>query len=276
MELNKTNAVVTSIIELSPGVIYLKVAPEGFPIPDFKPGQYGTLGVLSGQPRHELAEPDKSTFKPKGWDTVIVRRPYSITSSPTEKNFVEFYISMVLSGAVTPKIFTLKVGDEVFLSEKFGGLFTLDDVNKENDLILACTGTGIAPYISMIRSNSDWGQTDKKVTLMHGVRHSADLGYRGELETIASERENFFYIPIVSRALEEPSDWTGEVGHIQDNFAESKIEEVFGYNPNPMNTSILLCGNPDMIKETTVILESNGFLENKRKSPGNIHSEKYW
>ena len=113
MEMNEVNAKITEVTTVSEGLIIIKVAPNEGKLPTFKPGQFATLGVLNAQPRHELATPDQSTFRPPGWEKVIIRRPYTISSAALVEGSVEFYISMVKSGLVTPKFFTLKEGDDV-------------------------------------------------------------------------------------------------------------------------------------------------------------------
>lgn len=281
MEMNEVNAKVTEVEEISEGLIVMKVLPNDGVVADFKAGQFATLGVQSGQERHELATPDKSTFRPPGWEKVIVRRAYTMSSSPEEKGYLEFYISMVREGLVTPKFFTLEEGDDVFLGDKLAGQFTLEEIEGEKNsknLILACTGTGLAPYISMLRTFPDLAE-NRMVTLIHGVRHSSELGYRGEIETMARDKTNFKYIPVVSRIEEEPKHWEGQIGHIQDIFKDDLLGELMGEGKSPHspeNTNILLCGNPDMIKDAMPILEKLGYKEDKRKEPGNVFTEKYW
>ncbi len=291
MEMNEVNAKVTEVEEIAQGLMIIKVVPNSGELADFKAGQFATLGVLSGQPRHELADTDKSTFRPPGWEKVIIRRPYTISSPPEEKGFVEFYISMVSHGLVTPKFFTLKKGDDVFLGEKFAGQFTLEEIegdDKSKNLVLACTGTGLAPYISMLRADPNLAE-NRIVTLIHGVRHSSELGYRAEIETMAGKNPNLKYLPVVSRPEvirpvvsstgEEPKHWEGQTGHIQDIFKENLLCGLMGGEPcqhSPENTNVLLCGNPDMIKDAMPILEEIGYKEDKRKEPGNIFTEKYW
>ena len=145
MELNAT---VTQREQVSPDLIVLRVAPRG-PLFAFEPGQYGVLGLPGSAPRAPMS--GKEDAPPAG--DKLVRRAYSIASSSKAGEYLEFYIKLVRTGELTPRLFSLKVGDSVWLGPKPAGHFTLDTVPPDKDLVMVATGTGLAPYVSMIRTS---------------------------------------------------------------------------------------------------------------------------
>ncbi len=252
------NAVVVDRIDYHPSLMRLRVAYKEGVIPDFKPGQFGTLG---------LPDPDSDNPRP-------IRRAYSIASANHQKDFVEYFITLVEDGALTPKLFNLKIGDSVWMAPKITGFFTLEGVDPNQNLVLIGTGTGLAPYISMVESLG-LGKEGQKTTVVHGVRHCKDLGYVEELNSLSNERDGLFYLPVVSRP-EEKDKWNGLCGRVQVCWEKVKSKVDWGTEPTPENTHIYLCGNPQMVIDMTKLLEEEGYRAHSRKEPGQIHVEKYW
>ena len=187
----------------------------------------------------------------------------------------EFYIVLVPSGVLTPRLFALPPGDRVWLGPKISGLFTLADVPENKHIILVSTGTGLAPYMSMLRTQLPCGD-QRRFAVLHGARHSWDLGYRSELMTLQRMCSNFTYVPTISRLHEEVASWSGQTGYVQDLWKRMPLENDWGFRPSPKDTHVMVCGNPDMIEDMVHILESQGFKEHKKSSPGQIHVERYW
>jgi ferredoxin--NADP+ reductase len=140
---------------------------------------------------------------------------------------------------------------------------------------LVATGTGLAPYMSMIRSELCYEQS-RRVAIIHGAYHSWDLGYHGELVTLARVHRMFTYIPIVSAPEEEPVPWTGRTGLVQETWESGMIDAVWGFPPSPDNTHVFLCGHPAMIVSMEEIIKAKGFVEHTRRSAGQYHLERYW
>ena len=265
------NAIVTQRIEVAPGLIVLRVAPDGWELPRFEPGQYGVLGLPFSSPRCLGSDPEDNTVDPNK----LIKRAYSIASSSIAREYFEFYISLVESGALTPRLMAKNVGDRVWLGRKVTGLFTLESVPAECHVIMIATGTGLAPYVSMMRTRLA-EQEQRRLVVVHGARHSWDLGYMSEMMTFQRFCPQFDYLPVISRPKEEPIEWQGLVGHCQDVWKNGLIDERLGFRPSPETTHIFLCGNPGMIRDTLEMLEADGFREHTRKSPGQMHTEKYW
>jgi ferredoxin/flavodoxin---NADP+ reductase len=267
----KLNAMVTLRTDLSDGLMILRVAPDGWVFPEFEPGQYVSLGLFGSVPRTTLAEPEMVAPEPEK----LIRRAYSIASSPEGRDFLEFYINLVLRGVLTPRLFNIGYGDRIWLGSKVAGSFTTKSVPDEANVILIATGTGLAPYVSMLTSSSGLA-TQRRVALIHGVRHSWDLGYRSVLRALQNDRPNFTYLPVVSRPQLEINPWTGAIGHVQDLWNSPAFEHAWGLRPSPLNTHVFLCGNPDMIESMVAILAREGFQERTPRQAGQVHSEKYW
>ena len=133
----------------------------------------------------------------------------------------------------------------------------------------------LAPYVSILSTHLQF-VTQRRVAVMHGVRHSWDLGYRSIFMTMQHLRTNFTYLPVVSRPEEEPVPWAGAAGHVQNLWNGDALERAWGNRPRPGNTHVFLCGRPQMIEEMEEILGQEGFQEHTQNAPGQIHAEKYW
>ena len=268
---NELNAIVVQRIEVSPGLIILRVVPDGWELPDFEPGQFAVLALPGSAPRTHVSDPESEPASPDK----LIKRAYSIASSSRAKEFMEFYVSLVPSGMVTPRLFKLRSGDRVWLSPKAKGLFTLDDVEAGRHVAFLATGTGLAPYMSMLRTHLVCG-TPTHVAVLHGARHSWDLGYRSELMTLRQICSNFSYLPTISRPEKEAAEWMGHSGYLQDLWRSRALADEWGFEPSPETTDIFICGNPAMVDDMVAILGEEGYTEHKRKQPGQVHVERYW
>ncbi|NOZ78381.1 MAG: ferredoxin--NADP reductase [Acidobacteria bacterium] len=265
------NAKVLQRVDVTPELMILQVVPDGWELPEFSPGQFGVLGLPGSHPRHELCDSEDPPAKPEK----LIRRAYSVSSSSKERQFLEFYISLVRSGALTPRLWTLKTGNRLWLGPKFSGMFTIDQIPEELNIVLVATGTGLAPYMSMVRTELMLHR-ERRIGVIHGARHSWDLGYRSELSMLHRLLPNFTYVPIISMPDEEPVRWGGLTGFINGLWEEGVIAEALGFTPTPDETHILLCGNPLMIEGMIHVLGKDNFVEQTKATPGQIHLERYW
>ena len=263
------NAAVTGREEINPQLLILRVQPDGS-LFGFKPGQFVVLGLLGREPRVPEAAPEET---PAASDTLI-RRAYSIASSSVERRYVEFYLTLVTSGQLTPRLFALRPGSRLFLGPKPSGMFTLDRVAPGKAVILIATGTGLAPYISMLRTMMV-NDTQRRYVVLHGARYSWDLGYRAELESLARLRPNFTYLPSITDA-DEDTLFHGHIGIIQTLLGQGLIEKTSGVALDPAQAEVFLCGNPGMVTAVKAMLEAKGFKPSHGKEIGTIHFEEYW
>ena len=263
------NATVTTRTEINHGLLVLRISPDEKLTP-FKPGQYTVLGLPGSAPRSVYADDDESPPDPDK----IIKRAYSVASSSLEGEYLEFYVALVRTGALTPRLFALQPGDRVWLGKKIVGMFTLDDAPQDNHLLFVATGTGLAPYLSMLRSAYAF-DANRKTVVCHAARVSWDLGYRSELEAMAARFPNFHYLPIIDEADQDP-EWPGRVGFVNHMVEDGTITGLLGHDLDPGNTSVFLCGNPLMVDSMMALLAGRGFTKHTRRQPGSLFAEEYW
>jgi ferredoxin--NADP+ reductase len=264
------NALVTQRVDFTADLMILRVAPDGWQLPEFKPGQYCLLGLQASAPRASGAAGEDPVPGPDE----LICRAYSIASSSLDREYVEFYIAHVRSGALTPRLFALTIGDRVYLSPKITGMFTLDKVPTDQHLIFIGTGTGLAPYMSMIRTHVD-ADRSRRVLVLHGARNSWDLGYRTELFYLQRYAPRFGYVPVIDGPQDEVVPWTGHVGFAQDLWKAGLVRDLWGFEPTPENCHVFLCGNPLMIAAMKDLLLADGFRLHQRHAPGQVHVEEF-
>lgn len=241
----------------------LRIAAESESCPVFVPGQFITLGL----PRSSVA--------PAANDRVrLTKRPYSIASAASERRWLEFYVVRIDEGRFTPQLLELHEGDRLWLDRRAQGRFTLEPFPAGRNLLMIASGTGVAPFVAMLRTHRadpPW----RRAVLLHGVRLAADLGYRPELEALAGADERFTYIPIASR---EPAagTWSGLRGRVQIALDDEVFTRLAGASLAPAEWHAYLCGNPQMVDDVEQLLLGRGFTTHRNKQPGNIHLERYW
>jgi ferredoxin--NADP+ reductase len=253
------NAVLRERIDVDPSLAIFRVAPSDGEAPLFEPGQFTNLGIActapSGEPR-------------------LVRRALSIASSPRERAHLEFYVRLVDDGELTPRLFELRPGARLWLDPRVHGHFTLADVPPASNVLFVGTGTGVAPFVSMLRTYAG-GERWRRCVLLESARTGAELGYRAELERLQRERSDFRYLPTLTR---EPaaSAWGGLRGRLQAWLEPAAFRELVEEPLDPERWQVLLCGNPEMIASVTELLSGHGFRRHRSREPGQIRSERYW
>jgi ferredoxin/flavodoxin---NADP+ reductase len=214
----------------------------------FKPGQYATLGVERG--------------------SSLIQRAYSIVSSPLEEN-LEFFFELVPQGELTPLLFRLQVGDTLWMRRQARGLFLLDAVSGHSRHLLLCTVTGVAPYVSIVRSllreEAEGKPVSFRLALVQAASRSWEFAYRDELDAVSTRYDWLQYIPSISRPWEDP-EWNGEVGRAED--IARKYVDSLGFEPHL--TTAYLCGHPEMIENCKGILKRRGFAKDQ------VREEIYW
>lgn len=214
------------------------------PRPVFRPGQFATLAVR---------DRDK-----------MVERPYSIVSSPREAE-LEFFLQLVPEGALTRRLHALHPGDPIHLRKVTKGTFRFDDTSGRRKHLMVATSTGVAPFVSMLRTFRREPLADHQVFLLHGASDPSQLGYDEELGGLAREVEWFHYVPVISRPREHPG-WAGERGRLPGLL--SAYAARFGCEPG--DTTAYLCGNPRMIKAAKNAVSALGL------PPDAVKEERFW
>jgi ferredoxin--NADP+ reductase len=258
------NATITRRRDVAEGVRILWVTPDSGTTQPFEPGQF----VQVGWPKP--VEPAGAAPTRVRWN----KRSYSIASSPHETEGYELFLALVQNGVLTPHLFDLPVGERVWCDDAPKGHFTLERIPNGRHLVCIATGTGIAPFVSMLRRYRGSGRW-RKMTILCGARASADLAYDAELRAAAAADPSVRYAAVVSREP-ETSAWTGGRGRVQSLLESAAFRAIAGELLLPLDTHVLLCGNPAMIDDVRALLEPRGFVLDTLKTPGNLHYERYW
>ncbi len=259
------NATVTLRADLAPGTMALRVKLDGDAF-DFEPGQWTALGLRRSSPRVAEATPDSAELKQKGGEHLI-RRAYSITSN-SQDDELEFVVTLVRSGDLTPRLFALKEGSRLYVHPGAQGIFTLEESSGNRDLLLVGTGSALAPYLAMIRSSFD--QTKEiKYVVVHAAATSRDLAFRTQLEELSGLSDRLTYIPTIT-SPEDDLGWEGVTGSVADLLESSEIEDQVGIPVEPDTFDVFLSGSPEMIDNVTAALIDRGF------DAEDIHAERYW
>ena len=233
----------------------MRVQPDGWELPAFEPGQFATLGL-----------PDPAGGKP-------LKRVYSIASAPGEPS-LEFYLQLVKEGAFTSVLWPHHPGDRVHLAPAIHGRFTLAGVPEDHDLVLIGTGTGIAPFLSMVRHYAGRRRW-RRCAIVHGARSIDELGYREELHALSRDDPSIAFVPVVSREP-EGSGWPGLRGRVQALLETDAFPARAGMPLDPERCHVFLCGNPAMIDDLDARLAARGFRHDRPEAPGTMHYEKWW
>jgi len=199
-----------------------------------------------------------------------LHRPYSVASPFSDT--LDFFIVRVDGGELTPRLWALNEGDSIDVSAKATGGFTLTHTPEAETIWLLATGTGLAPYIAMMREEAIW-QRHRNVVLVHGVRFASDLAYQDELEQLKGRFGSRFHsIPVISRA-EVPGAIAGRITTaIETGALESKAENALA----PSNSVVMMCGNPQMLDDVEALLKDRGMQRHKKSTPGHVVVERYW
>lgn len=245
---NWIDAVVIDNIHWTETLYSLRVAGD---IDEFTAGQFGRLGLQI--------------------DDQIIGRPYSFVSAPEEETY-EFYSIVVNQGPLSPRLAELSAGDSVYLGKHANGFFTLEEVPEGKQLWMLSTGTGLGPYLSILKTDEPWRRFDKLI-LVHAVRNVNELTYRDVIDSFSKrDSEKFTYVPFVSR---EQTEFALH-GRVPAAIIDGRLEKRTGVPLDPVDAQIMICGNPDMVKDTRAVLQDRGFTKNLRRKPGNITTENYW
>ena len=247
--------------DLTPDLAILRMQPaDGGPVPDFRAGQFVTLGI-------QFPDEDRMTY-----------RAYSISSPPEEKRYFELYIKWTtkpVMGKLTSALFGMKEGDTLYW-RKPAGAFTIEDKKADGTpdsrrLVLVASGTGLAPFISYVLHLKSIG-SKREIVLLHGAKYAQELGYRDILEKMAGgDSLNFKYLPTVSRLDHELSrGWRGSTGRVETLLVDkvddrSQLEKTVGEKVTPENSFFHVCGYQGTIDSVVSILGPLGFVTNRSK-----------
>jgi ferredoxin/flavodoxin---NADP+ reductase len=195
-----------------------------------------------------------------------IARPFSMVNPPQDP-MLEFYGIVVPQGPLSPRLARLAPGDTLYVASNPAGFLVLSELPDADTLWLVSTGTGIAPFLSILRTEAPWRRY-RNVVLVHAVRHAPELVYRDELRKL----ENLRYVSLVSREAASGA----LAGRIPAAVRDGRLEAAAGVALAPETSQVMLCGNPDMLRDTSAALAERGMRKHRRRAPGHITVESFW
>lgn len=240
------------------GLVSLRLEkPENF---SFTPGQFLRLGL-------DIEVNGVKTYTARG---------YSVVSTPQDP-FLEFFIVRVEGGTLSPKLTSLEPGASLWLETDLWGSLIAERLAPSRNLWCLSSGTGLAPFLSILRQESVW-QKWSTVVLVHSVRLAEDLAYTGLIQQIQADSSlgggagrKFVYVPLVTR---EATQFLSR--RIPELITSGELSESASVAFDKASSSVLLCGNPSMVKDVRALLKPMGFQAPRRGQPGNLIAENLW
>jgi len=250
-----TRQIVHSVQTWAPNLFSLRCSRDpGF---RFRPGQFARLGVAKA-------------------DGSLVWRAYSMVSAPHDE-FLEFFSILVPEGEFSSALSQVQPGASLLVERQAYGFLTLDRFVDGEDLWLLATGTGVAPFLSMLQDPDVW-QRFARIKLVYSVRHARDLAYLPLIRGLAGRdylaefAERLQFIPLLSRE-QAPGCLHGRLTGL---LASGELEHAAGLGLDPARSRLMLCGNPQMIEDMQALLKGRGLHLSLSRRPGQLALENYW
>lgn len=250
-----TRQTLLDVQPLTPSLFTLRTTRDaGF---RFRAGQFARLGVTKA---------DGST----------VWRAYSMVSSPYDE-FLEFFSIVVPGGEFTSELSRLEVGDTLMVDRQAFGYLTLDRFVDGRDLWLLSTGTGIAPFLSILQDFEAWEKFER-IILVYSVREARELAYQAliaglaDRDYLSEHAHKLHFIPTVTRE-QHPGALNGRITQLLDSGA---LEQAAGVEMTAEHSRVMLCGNPQMIEDTRNLLKARDMQLSLTRRPGQVAVENYW
>lgn len=200
-----------------------------------------------------------------------VAKPYSLINSP-EEPVAEIFYNIVPGGKLSTALGRLQAGDTIDISQPASGFFVLDEIPVADDLWMLATGTGLGPYLSILKAPEVW-QRFKHVILVHGVPVREELAYADLIEGFRQRYPaQFQFVSCVSREI-NPS---GLQGRITTNVASGELEKCVNRKISTEHSHVMLCGNHNMLNDMKTLLGERGLHRHLRHKPGHITTEQYF
>ncbi len=226
----------------------------------YLPGQYARLGVpLNDQ---------------------LIWRAFSFVSAPHEP-LLEFLAVLIPGGLFTEQLKQMQPGDGLHVEHENYGFMTADRFTDAEDCWMLATGTGIGPFISMLRDGAIWTRF-RRLILVHGVREPQDLVYHDELVGMQSaalaegDTARLCLVSCVSRAGDDQPSLMQLAGRMTEAWDSGKLEAITGLAITPQQSRMMLCGNPQMIEDMRARLHQRGMTPCRKLAPGQFLTENYW
>ena len=250
-----TRQTLLDVQSLTPSLFTLRTTRDpGF---RFTAGQFVRLGVTKA---------DGST----------VWRAYSVVSSPFDE-YLDFFSIVVPGGEFTSELSRLRVGDTLMVERQATGFLTLNRFVDGRDLWLLGTGTGVAPFLSILQDFEVWEKFER-IILVYSAREARELAYQsliqglGQREYLAEYAHKLTYLPLVTRE-QHPGALHGRITTL---IANGELERAAGVALTPEHSRVMICGNPQMIDDTRQLLKQRDMQLSLSRRPGQVAVENYW
>lgn len=201
-----------------------------------------------------------------------VQRAYSYVNAPSNPD-LEFYLVAVPEGKLSPRLHSLKPGDEIQVVNEAAGFFVLDEVPDCQTLWMLATGTAIGPYLSALQEGKDL-ERFQHIVLVHAVRFASDLSYLPLMQELVNRYSGKLRIQTIVSRETAPGALYGRVPAL---IASGELEAAVNLPLSNTDSHVMLCGNPEMVRDTTQLLkDTRGMTKHLRRRPGHITAEHYW
>ncbi len=216
----------------------------------YEAGQFVRIGLMDGEE--------------------VLARPYSLVNTPGETH-LEVYFNVVDEGPLSPRLFDLRAGDDILVSNHPSGFLTVSEVPECKHLWMVATGTGIGPFLAILKSEAAW-QRFEKIVLCYSVRYPVELAYRDLIDHIRATRgDQFHFVPIVTREAHP-----GALGkRVPALLQDGSLEQHAGIGLNADDSHVMMCGSSNMISDVSEALASRDMRKHRRSNPGHFTTEKY-
>jgi len=250
-----TRQTLLDVQSLTPSLFTLRTTRD--PSFRFRAGQFVRLGVTKA-------------------DGNIVWRAYSVVSSPFDE-YLDFFSIVVPGGEFTSELSRLHEGDTLLVERQATGFLTLDRFVDGRDLWMLGTGTGIAPFLSILQDFEVWEKFER-IILVYSAREARELAYQSliheldQREYLAEHAHKLTYIPIVTRE-QHPGALNERITALIEN---GELERAAGVALTPEHSRVMICGNPQMIDDTRQMLKQRDMQLSLTRRPGQVAVENYW
>ncbi len=225
---------------------------------DYLPGQYARIALPA--------------------DGHLIWRAFSFVSAPRER-LLEFVAVLVPGGMFTSQLQDLQAGDAIHIEHENYGFMTADRFADGDDLWMLATGTGIGPFMSMLR-DAAVVRRFRRIVLVHGARHDADLLYREELKQMQGRSDASGAELVLLHCVSQPAAATEDEQRIAARITAAwdtgVLEAKAGLAVTEQSSRVMLCGNPQMIEDMRARLHARGLKPCRRVAAGQFLTENYW
>ncbi|KAB8310489.1 ferredoxin--NADP(+) reductase [Erwinia endophytica] len=201
-----------------------------------------------------------------------VQRAYSYVNAPSDEN-LEFYLVTVPEGKLSPRLHALQPGQPVIITKEAAGFFVLDEIPDCTTLWMLATGTAIGPYLSILQEGKGLARFEH-IVLVHAARYAQDLSYLPLMQQLQQRYNGQLRIQTVVSREETAGSLTGRIPKLIES---GELEAAVGLPMTAEHSHIMLCGNPQMVRDTQQLLkETRGMRKHLKRKPGHMTSEHYW